>query len=102
VTTALNLAIAVIINLATVAAVLAVLAWQEHAAAIHQRQRAEEHWCWAELHRTEADAARARLHVLERRYATLQALHAEKTRLLLARNYAIIEAHVMARRNAKN
>ncbi len=97
---ALDLAIAVIIMLA--AAVLAVLAWQEHAAATHQRQRAEEHWCWAELHRTEADAARARLHVLERRYATLQTLHAEKTRLLLARNYPIIEAHVIARRGAKN
>lgn len=101
-TTALDLAIAVIIMLATVAAVLAVLAWQEHAAAIHQRQRAEENWCWSEFHRTEADAARARLHVLERRYATLQTLHAEKTRLLLARNYPIIEAHVIARRGAKN
>ena len=93
-TTALDLAIAVIIMLATVAAVLAVLAWQEHAAAIHQRQRAEENWCWSELHRSEADAARARLHVLERRYATLQALHAEKTRLLLGKNFTLIERNV--------
>lgn len=101
-TTALDPAIAAIIMLAAACIALAITAWQEHAAAIHQRQRAEENWCWSELHRTEADAARARLHVLERRYATLQALHAEKTRLLLARNYPIIEAHVIARRGAKN
>lgn len=52
--------------------------------------------------RAEADAYRKRAHTLERRYATLQTLHADNVRSLLARNYPIIENAVIARRNARN
>ena len=83
----------------------AVLAWMWHDAEQECRRlriRAQEVELWCELQDEELDAVRRRLEAAERRHATLQTLHAEKTRLLLARNYPIIEAHVIARRGAKN
>jgi hypothetical protein len=78
------------------------MAWrlhQQRLAAVAATKRSEEWWLWAELHRTEADAARARVHVLERRYATLQTLYADLVRQRLAANWVIVQRHRAWRRS---
>lgn len=80
---------------------VAVLAWLVHVArreAASQQRQAEENWCWAELHRQEADAVRKRLHVMERRYATLQSLYADLVRQRLADNFVIIKRNAARQR----
>lgn len=90
---------AAIIILVLACLYLAIFAIEQRQAAAAQRKRAEEHWLWAELHRTEADAARARVHVLERRYATLQTLYADLVRQRLAANWVIVQRHRAWRRS---
>lgn len=80
------------------------MAWrlhQQRLAAVAATKRSEEWWLWAELHRTEADAARARVHVLERRYATLQTLYADLVRKRLVQNYPIIERSIAWKRQRR-
>lgn len=87
--TALDLACFLLVVLIAACITLVAYARQEHDAATRQRIRAEEQAAWADHFQADADAARRRLHVLERRYITLQTLHAEASRKLLARNFAI-------------
>lgn len=87
--TALDLACFLLAVLTAACITLTAYAWHEHAAATRQRIRAEELATWADLYQSEADAARRRLHVMERRYTTLQTLHVDASRRLLARNFAI-------------
>ena len=100
--TVLDIAGFAVIALTAAIVTLATYAWQEHAAATRQRVRAEENFMWAEHHRTEADDARARVHVLERRYATLQSLYADHVRRRLAENYPLIERNITWKRQRRS
>lgn len=81
---------AAIIILVLACLYLAIYAFEQRQVVAAQRKRAEENWLWAELHRTEADAARARVHVLERRYATLQSMYGELVRRRIAASTSLI------------
>ena len=83
-------------------AVIALTAALVTLATYAQRVRAEENFMWAEHHRTEADDARARVHVLERRYATLQSLYADHVRRRLAENYPLIERNITWKRQRRS
>lgn len=69
---------------------LAVLAWQERQRAARQEKRGDENYMWSEHYRLEADAAIARLHTLQRRYANLQTLYVDLVRRRLAESTSII------------
>ncbi len=99
--TALDVTIFVIMLLVGALVWLAGYAWQQRQRAAAQQKRGDELWMWAELHRTEADAARARLHVMERRYATLQSLYANLVRRRLAQGYITIERNVAWKRQRR-
>lgn len=92
---------AAIIILVLACLYLAIYAFEQRQVVAAQRKRAEENWLWAELHRTEADAARARVHVLERRYATLQTLYADLVRTTLAQNYPLITRNIAWKRQRR-
>lgn len=92
---------AAIIILVLACLYLAIYAFEQRQVVAAQRKRAEENWLWAELHRTEADAARARVHVLERRYATLQTLYANLVRRRLAQSYSLIDRNLARQRRRK-
>ncbi len=96
-----DLLLALIVLLLAVVAVLTALLHQQRQATSAATKRAEEHWCWAELHRTEADAARSRVHVLERRYATLQSLYVDLVRRRLAESYGIGERNITWKRQRR-
>jgi hypothetical protein len=64
---------------------------QRQHAAVHEK-RGDELWMWAELHRIEADAARARLRDVERRHVNLQTLYADLVRQRLAGSTWIVIA----------
>lgn len=99
--TTIDLLIFIIMLMAAALVWLAGYAWQQRQRAKSQEQRGDENWMWAELHRQEADAARARLHVMERRYATLQSLYADLVRRRLAQGYITIARNVAWKRQRR-
>lgn len=68
---------------------LAIYARQEHERAERVCIQAEENWAWSELHRSAADDAQRELLALEERHITLQLLHADAQRRLIARNFIV-------------
>lgn len=99
--TTIDALIFAIILMAFALIALAAYAWQQRQRASSQQQRGDENWMWAELHRQEADAARERRHVMERRYATLQSLYANLVRQRLAENFTLIERNVAWKRQRR-
>lgn len=85
-TTTDMLAILLLLNCVALIAIVA-YARQEHERAERVRIQAEENWAWSELHRSAADDAQRELLALEKRHATLQLLHADAQRRLIARNF---------------
>jgi len=92
------------ILLAIAAAGLAIYAWQEHMQTIAHRIRAEEADSWADFYQETAKALadqiaaiRSERDTLRERNAHLQALHAERTRQLLAKNYWIVDHNIRRR-----
>ncbi len=72
------------------------------------RIRAEEADSWADLYQEAAKALadqiaaiRSERDTLRERNAHLQALHAERTRQLLAKNYTVIDRNIQWRRTGK-
>jgi len=90
--TDLDVAIFVILLLAGALVGLAAYAGRQSQRATVQQIRGDELWMWAELHRTEADAARARLREIEHRHANLQTLYADLVRRRLADSTWIVSA----------
>jgi gas vesicle protein len=81
-------------------ALLAALAYAEdrRSALARERIRREEADAWAEQFEREAQALAAERDRLRKQLATVQEMHAERTRQLLAQNYYIIHENIERRR----
>jgi len=99
--TDLDAAIFVIMLLVGALVALAAYAGRQRQRAAVQQKRGDELWMWAELHRTEADAARARLREVERRHVNLQTLYADLVRRRLAQGYITIARNVAWKRQRR-
>ena len=88
------------VMLLLLAALVAALAYAEDRRneLARERIRREEADAWAEQFEREAQALAAERDRLRKQLATVQEMHAERTRQLLAQNYYIIHENIERRR----